>query len=225
MTKVVLVCTSAHTFKDHPTGVWLEECASPFYLFKAAGFEVTMASPLGGPIPIDGGSLAGDFLTDYSKKFLHDPEAMGAMSHSVKLSEIDVASIDGIFFAGGHGTCVDFVDCSTIKSVIETMTAADKVVSAVCHGVNVFVTCKKPDGTPFVAGKKVTGFTDSEERMVQLDKAVPFLLEEKLVELGSNFEKAAEWNCKVSVDGKLVTGQNPQSSEKAAEEVVKLLKA
>jgi putative intracellular protease/amidase len=224
--KIVVVCTSAADFQGHATGVWLEELAAPYYLFKEAGYEVVLASPAGGPIPVDAGSLAGDFFTEHGKKFMHDAAAVGALSHSVKVDAIDWSNksdVDGIFLSGGHGTCVDFINNPALKSAIESMFASGKVVAAVCHGPLALCDCIKPDGTPLVAGKQVAAFSDSEEQMTPYLSIVPFLLESKLKELGGKYEKGDDWGCKVCVDGKLVTGQNPNSSEEASKAVVTLL--
>ena len=151
----------------------------------------------------------------------HDGAAVGALSHSVKLDSIDFASgVDAIFLCGGHGTCTDFVDCPALKSAIETLYAAGKCVAAVCHGPTGLPQCNKPDGTPLVQGKVVTGFKDSEEIAVTLQDKVPFMLEAKLKEQGGKYESADDWNSKVCVDGNLVTGQNPQSSEACAVAVI-----
>ena len=164
-------------------------------------------------------------VTPAAKKFLHDPQGVGALSHSVKLDSIDWSSVDAIYLAGGHGTCTDFVGSASLKKAVETIYAADKVVAADCHGPVGLCHCNKPDGTPLVAGKVVTGFADSEEEAVQLTAIVPFLLETRMKELGGKYEKASDWASKVCVDGKLVTGQNPQSSDECAAAVIKLLGA
>ena len=222
--QIVLVCTSAPVLQGHPTGLWLEEAATPYYLFRASGLEVVLASPAGGPVPIDQNSMGGDFLTADCQKFLHDAEAVGALSHTVKLSDVDWSTVDGIYLTGGHGVCVDYINNATLKSAIETLYNADKVVAADCHGPIALADCCKPDGTPLVAGKCVTGFADSEEYAVQLASIVPFLIETKFVEQGAKYEKAAsDWHPKVCVDGKLVTGQNPASSKDCAQAVVDLL--
>jgi putative intracellular protease/amidase len=209
--------------KDHPTGLWLEEAASPYYIFKKAGHEVVLASPKGGPIPIDQQSVSTPFFTDEAKEFLHDGAAIGALSHSVPLADIDFSTVGAIFVAGGHGAPADLVDNAELKQGIETLYAADKVVAAVCHGPVCLAQCTKPDGTPLVAGKTVTAFSNTEETEVQLTSYMPFLLEDKFQEQGGHYEKGMDWTSNVRVDGKLVTGQNPQSSQEAAEEVVKLL--
>jgi len=226
MTKVVLVVTSAQELKGHPTGLWIEECAAPYYEFKKAGYDVIIASPQGGAVPIDASSLAEGFFTDAAKKFMHDAEGISKLTHSKKLGDIDFSTdVDAIFMCGGHGTCIDFHDNIILKNAIEKMYAAENVVAAVCHGPIALPQCKKPDGSPLVKNKLVTGFKDSEEIAVQLQNLVPFMLESKLREQGANYESAGDWISKVCVDGKLVTGQNPQSSEACAAAVISILSA
>lgn len=215
--------TSESDLKGHKTGVWLEELAVPYYMFRAKGYQVLIASVKGGEIPIDGSSLQGDFYVDASKDFINDEQAMGKLKNSMTLSEIDFHTVDAIYLTGGHGTCVDFITSPDLKKAIELLFAQDKVVAADCHGPIAFCNCVKPDGTPLVAGKTVTGFSDSEEDAVKLTELVPFLLEAKFKEQGANYEKGDDWSPKVCVDGKLVTGQNPQSSEVCAKAVAKLL--
>jgi putative intracellular protease/amidase len=222
-TKVVIANTSESDLKGHKTGVWLEELAVPYYLFRAKGYQVLVASIKGGEIPIDGSSLQGDFYVEASKKFINDEQAMEKLNNSLPLAEIDFKTVDAIYLTGGHGTCVDFITSPDLKNAIELLYANDKVVAADCHGPVGLVNCVKPDGTPLVAGKTVTGFSDTEEDAVKLTELVPFLLESKFKEQGANYEKADDWNPKVCVDGKLVTGQNPQSSDLCAKAVVKLL--
>ncbi len=224
--KVVIVATSSTTLANkHPTGVWIEELASAYYTFEEAGYDITISSPKGGPIPIDQNSLAEAFFTESAKKFMHDATAIGKLSHSTSIGDIDFSKgdIDAIFMAGGHGTCDDFIDCADLKSAIETMYEAKKVVGAVCHGPICLVDCVKADGSPLVKDLKVTGFSNTEEDAVQLSSLVPFLLETKFKELGANYERGDDWNSKVCVDGTLVTGQNPQSTEESAKAVVNLL--
>ncbi len=226
--KVLIVATSSPSLANkHPTGVWIEELASAYYIFEEAGYDITISSPKGGPIPIDEGSLTGDFFTESAKKFMHDAKALGKLFHSDTLADIDFSKgdIDAIFMAGGHGTCEDFINCPPLKSAVETMYETKKVVSAVCHGVICFADCVKKDGTPLVEGLTVTGFSNTEEDAVQLSSLVPFLVQTKFEEQGAKYERADDWHPKACVDGNLVTGQNPQSTEATAEEVVKLLSA
>ena len=175
---------------------------------------------------MDQNSLTGDFLTATAKQFLLDPVAMGQLFHSVKLDTIDFDAVDAIFLSAGHGVVVDFVDNPVLKAAIEGMhNAAGKPVAAVCHAPCALVQCIGADGKPLVAGKKVTGFANTEEDAVGLSDKVPFMLESKLQELGGAYEKADDWHNKVVVDGNLITGQNPQSSEECAKELVKQIAA
>jgi putative intracellular protease/amidase len=224
MVKVVILSTSAAFLGEFPTGVWIEEVAAPYYHFKDAGYEVVIASTAGGPVPIDGGSMAEGFFTDAAKKFMHDAAAVGELGHSIKLSTLDLSSVHAIYLAGGHGTCVDFHDNKDVKKAIETIYAAGNVVAADCHGPIALAQCNKPDGTSLVKGLKCTGFSNSEEAAVQLTSAVPFLIETKFKELGGEYSAAADWNSSVTVDGNLICGQNPQSSDECALAVIAFLK-
>lgn len=195
-------------------------------MFKGKGYEVIIASPNGGAIPIDAGSMSEGFFTEPCKKFMHDPAAIGQFSHSVKLDTLSFpGDVDLIYMPGGHGACVDFVNNPALKKAIEDMYNAGKLVSTVCHGPMCLIDCTKADGSPLVKGLKVTGFADSEEEAVGKTTVVPFLLESKLKELGGVYEKGADWNPKVCVDGNLITGQNPQSSEAAAAAAIAALSA
>eukprot|EP00929_Paragymnodinium_shiwhaense_P069802 TRINITY_DN3523_c0_g1_i1.p1 TRINITY_DN3523_c0_g1~~TRINITY_DN3523_c0_g1_i1.p1 ORF type:complete len:270 (-),score=81.83 TRINITY_DN3523_c0_g1_i1:489-1298(-) len=222
--KVVIVNTSAAYMGEHPTGLWLEETAAPYYVFKEAGFEIVLASTKGGVVPIDAASLGGDFFTEAAKKFMHDGEAVGKLCHTPALTEVDFATVDAIYLSGGHGTCADFVENAALKAAVEMVYGAGKVVAADCHGPIGLIQCNKPDGTPLVAGLKCTAFSNSEEEAVGLTSAVPVLIETKFKEQGGLFEAAADWNSNVAVDGKLITGQNPQSSDACAKAVVEALK-
>jgi putative intracellular protease/amidase len=221
-----MIPTSAGDLKGTQTGLWLEEFAAPYYLFKEAGYEIVVASPAGGPIPIDQGCMAEMFFTEPCKKFMHDADAIGALSHTVKLDTLSFpGDVDAIYLPGGHGACVDFVSNPTLKAAIETMLKEGKLVCTVCHGPICLIECTKEDGTPLVQGKTVTGFADSEEEAVQKTDIVPYLIEAKFKEQGAIYEKSADWTSKVCIDGNLITGQNPQSSEEAANAIIKALSA
>jgi putative intracellular protease/amidase len=222
---VVIVSTSASDLNGHTTGLWIEELAAPYYIFTNAGYTVTIASPKGGAIPIDVGSMQPGFFTDEAKKFMHDPEAYGKLSHSATIGTIDWSSVDAVYVAGGHGACADLTHDADLKTAIESVYAANKIVASVCHGVIALTDCQGPNGNALVSDKVVTGFANSEEEVVQLTKLVPFLLETKLKELGGKYEKADDWHPKVCADGNLVTGQNPQSSADVAKKVVEMLTA
>jgi putative intracellular protease/amidase len=147
------------------------------------------------------------------------------MSHSAKLDTIDFGdSIDAIYLTGGHGVDVDYINNPVLKAAIEKLYASGKIVAADCHGPIGLVDCVKPDGSALAKDKMVTGFADSEEKAVQMDHLVPFLLETRFKEQGATYEKTEDWGVKVCVDGNLVTGQNPASSEECAKAVIKLLK-
>jgi putative intracellular protease/amidase len=223
MPKVVIVCTSASDLNGHKTGLWLEELAAPYYLFRDKGYQVVVASPKGGEIPVDSNSLQGDAYVESAKDFMEDEQAQSKLRNSVKIADVDFSTVDCIYLAGGHGTCVDFVGNLELKQAIEKVDAANKVVAAVCHGPTGLVQCVKPNGKPLVAGRTVTAFSDSEEAAVNLGDKVPYLLESKLKEQKANYSKGDDWAPYVRVDGNLLTGQNPASSEMLAKEVVKIL--
>lgn len=181
---------------------------------------VDIASIKGGEIPFDKGSMQGDFYTSDCKKFMEDADAQSLAKNSKAIADIDVLSYSGIYMAGGHGTCTDFYGNQALYDVVDKAFANGKVVAADCHGPIGLLGCKKPDGTPLVAGKKVTGFTDSEEAAVGLTDKVPALIESEFRKLGADFQKGADWGVNVAVDGKLITGQNPASSVACAEAFV-----
>mmetsp|Transcript_83876 Transcript_83876/g.125745 ORF Transcript_83876/g.125745 Transcript_83876/m.125745 type:complete len:225 (-) Transcript_83876:79-753(-) len=223
MVKVVIVCTSSDNCMGHKTGLWLEEAAVPFYLFREKGFQVILASIKGGEIPIDQASLTGDFYVPAAKKFMEDEDAQSKLQKSIALADIDFGTVDAIYLTGGHGTCDDYVTSANLKQAVEKLFAAGKIVAADCHGPIGLAQCVKPDGTPLVAGKTVTGFTDSEENAVGLVDKVPFLIETKFKEQGAKFVAAEDWAVNTCVDGNLYTGQNPASSEELSQAVAKAL--
>mmetsp|Transcript_27386 Transcript_27386/g.74071 ORF Transcript_27386/g.74071 Transcript_27386/m.74071 type:complete len:227 (+) Transcript_27386:1452-2132(+) len=222
--KILIISTAADKLQDTATGLWAEELAAPYFLFKEAGCSVTVSSTKGGEIPLDQVSLQGDFLTEAARRFLNDDTCKQQLKASVPLSNIKFNEFDAAFIPGGHGACVDFPDNAMLASGLEQMLKAGKVVGSVCHGPMSFVGLKAADGQPFVKGKKVTCFTDSEERAVGKEKLVPFLLESKLKELGGQFECAPDWHPFAVRDGNLVSGQNPMSSLRTAELILEALK-
>jgi len=211
--KVLIVSTSADKMGDHTTGAWSEEITGPYYVFKDAKCDVTVCSIGGGDIPVDAGSLSEQFKTENDKKM--EAEGSGPLKGTPTLASLDVTSFDIVFFAGGHGTCVDY-PTDEVGAVVSKAAAAGKVVAAVCHGPMALVKAKAADGKPLVAGKSMACFTDVEEGQVGLTEKVPFLLETKMKELGATVKGGEPWSDTAVADGKLVTGQNPQSSVSCA---------
>ncbi|GAK13699.1 LOW QUALITY PROTEIN: ThiJ/PfpI family protein [Geomicrobium sp. JCM 19039] len=201
----------------HHAGIWLSEFAEPYEALKANGYEITVASPNGTDSPIDKNSLGEEGIPSGWK------EIADQLTKTVPLADVNSNNYSGIFLPGGHGTMFDFPDDENLKRLLQEFAEADKVIGAVCHGPAGLVNAELKDGTPLVQGKTVTSFTDSEERGVELEDQVPFMLETKLKERGASFVVADDWAEHVQTDGKLVTGQNPQSSIRVAEEFMKAL--
>lgn len=222
---ILIVLTSHDTLGDtgRKTGFWLEELAAPYYVFKAAGAKLTLASPKGGQPPLDPKSNEPDFQTDDTRRFEQDAEAKAALANTVPLHSVSHQAFDAVFYPGGHGPLWDLAEDKHSISLIETTLNASKPVALVCHAPGVLRHTKKADGSPLVAGKKVTGFTNSEEEAVQLTNVVPFLVEDELKKLGGNYTKGDDWQSYVLQDGLLITGQNPASSAQAATTLIQFL--
>ena len=224
--KVLFVLTSHDKLGDtgHKTGFWAEEFAAPYYKLADAGVDITIASPKGGQPPIDPNSESQDAQTEATERFYKDKELQQKLSQTKKLSEVKAEDFDAVFYPGGHGPLWDLTNDKDSIKLIENFASQHKPIATVCHGPAVLAQVKAPNGEPLVKGKKVAGFTNSEEEAVQLKDVVPFLVEDKLKELGGNYTKAGDWQPHVVTDGILITGQNPASSEPAAEELLKMLK-
>ncbi|MCD9197865.1 type 1 glutamine amidotransferase domain-containing protein [Aeromicrobium wangtongii] len=225
--KVLIVLTSHDKLGDtgEKTGFWLEELAAPYYEFKKAGIELTLASPAGGQPPLDPKSNEPDAQTDDTRRFQQDAEATAALASTVRLDSVDPASFDAVFYAGGHGPLWDLAADASSKALIEGTLAADKPVALVCHAPGVLRDVTAPSGAPLVEGKDVTGFTNTEEEGVGLTDVVPFLVEDMLKEKGGRYSKGDDWGPHVVRDGLLITGQNPASSAPAAAALVELLQS
>lgn len=223
--KLLMVLTSHDQLGNtgKKTGFWLEELAAPYFVFRDAGVDVTLASPKGGQPPLDPKSNEPDFQTDDTRRFEQDAVATEALAHTVKLGEIDQADYDSVFFPGGHGPLWDLTNDRNALSLIEDMLAADKPVALVCHAPGILTNVRSPNGEPIAKGRKVTGFTNSEEAAVQLVDVVPYLLEDVLKEQGANFSSTEDWGVHVVQDGLLTTGQNPQSSRQTAQTLLDTL--
>jgi putative intracellular protease/amidase len=218
MSTILMVLTSHDGLGNtgRKTGFWLEEFATPYYILKDAGLAVTLASPKGGQPPVDPKSDDPGSETEAMRRFKGDRQAQAALAHTVKLSEVSADDYDAVFYPGGHGPLWDLSEDRHSIALIETMYAAGKPVGAVCHGPAAFRHAKAPDDSPLVRGKSVTGFTNTEEAAVGLTDVVPFLVEEMLKQNGGNYSRAADWQPYAVMDGNLITGQNPASSEPTA---------
>ena len=225
--RVLMVLTSHDRLGDtgEKTGFWLEEFAAPYYRLLDAGVELTLASPAGGQPPLDPKSSQPDAQTDATRRFDADPDAQGLLADTAKLSEVSAEDYDGVFYPGGHGPLWDLaVDVDSI-ALIEEFMGQSKPVAAVCHAPGVLVNVTSANGDPLVKGRHVTGFSNSEEAAVGLTDVVPFLLEDRLQALGGNYSAGEDWQPHAVVDGQLVTGQNPGSSELVADKLLTALNA
>lgn len=219
--KRILIVVTSHDHIDatHPTGLWFEEFAIPYQEFLSQDFGITIASPRGGEVPVDPSSEpkaeeAGQTL-----------QARAVLRQALSLSEVRATDFDAIFLPGGHGTMFDLPENTTLQDLLGTFASQDRVIAAVCHGPAGLVGARLADGTPLVAGKTITSFTNDEEHAAKLDQSMPFLLESRLRELGGHFVVQPNWSDHVERDGKLITGQNPQSSRSVAKAVIEALQA
>ncbi|APW64502.1 MULTISPECIES: type 1 glutamine amidotransferase domain-containing protein [Arcobacteraceae] len=208
---------------DNKTGFWLEEFASPYYTLLDAGATITLASPKGGLPPLDPSSNAPDFQTQATKRFEADEQANKILANTIKLSSVKESDFDAVMYPGGHGPLWDLTNDEDSISLIEDFVKANKPVASVCHAPSVLLNVKLENGDYLVKGKKVTAFANTEEEAVQLQDIVPFLLEDELKQRGALYSKVEDWNSYSITDGKLITGQNPASSQAVAKELLKLL--
>ena len=224
--KILMVLTSHDQLGDtgKKTGFWLEEFAAPYFAFKDAGAQLTLASPKGGQPPLDPKSDEPDFQTEATHRFRKDSAAQAALASTAVLSTVRPEDYDAVFYPGGHGPLWDLAEDSYSIALIEAFIKAGKPVAAVCHAPGVLRHVKGTDGQPLVKGKRVTGFTNSEEEAVQLTKVVPFLVEDMLKEKGGIYSKGDDWASYVVEDGLLITGQNPASSQAGAEALLAKLR-
>lgn len=225
--KILMVLTSHDRLGDtgKKTGFWLEELSAPYYVFKDAGAEITLASPKGGQPPLDPKSDEPNSQTETTKRFKADEAALAQLAQTVRLDSVDQKDFDTVYYPGGHGPLWDLAEDPRSVGLIEAFIAAGKTIALVCHAPGVLRRVKNPDGTSFVNGRYLTGFTNGEEAAVGLTKVVPFLVEDELLGLGAVFSKVKDWGVHTVVDGQLITGQNPASSAEAAETLVAALNA
>ncbi len=223
--KVLFVLTSHSELGDtgKKTGFWVEEFAAPYYVMADDGIDVTVASPKGGQPPIDPKSEEPDAQTEATKRYYADEALKEKVAHTKKLVEMNSADFDAVFYPGGHGPMWDLFKDQDSIALIESFWSAGKPVAAVCHAPSALLNVKDEKGDPLVKGKKVTGFTNSEEEGVQLTDVVPYLLEDKLKAKGGIYSSGSDWSSYVVKDGMLITGQNPASSKAAAKELLAVL--
>jgi len=223
--KVLMVLTSHDQLGNtgRKTGFWLEELAAPYYAFKDAGAEIVLASPKGGQPPLDPKSNEPAFQTDDTRRFEADAQATAQLAATVRLDSVSQADFDTVFYPGGHGPLWDLAEDKHSIALIESFVAAGKPVALVCHAPGVLRHVKAANGRPLVEGKKVTGFTNTEEAAVELTDVVPFLVEDELKAKGGSFSRGDDWAPYVVGDGLLITGQNPASSAPTAERLLKQL--
>ncbi|WP_312589914.1 type 1 glutamine amidotransferase domain-containing protein [Comamonas terrigena] len=223
--KVLFVLTSHDRLGDtgHKTGFWLEEFAAPYYVFQDAGAEITLASPAGGQPPLDPKSDAPDAQTPATERFRGDPQAQAALAATTPLAQVNAQDFDAVFYPGGHGPLWDLANDAASIALLEAFERAGKPLGLVCHAPGALIHVQAANGQPLVSGRRVTGFTNSEEAAVGLSAVVPFLIEDEFTRLGGHFEKGPDWHEHVVTDGRLVTGQNPASSEGVAKALLSLL--
>lgn len=216
--KVLMVITSRDQLGNtgQKTGFWLEELAAPYYVFRDAGVEISLASPRGGRPPLDPKSTEPEFRTDLTLRFENDVAAEYHLDRAVRLDSVRQEGFDAVFYPGGHGPMWDLAEDRHSINLIESFVAAGKPIATVCHSTGTLRHVRTPDGKLLVDGKEVTGFTNSEEEEVGLSRVVPFLVEDEMLKLGAIFSKKANWAPHVVSDGLLITGQNPHSSGPAA---------
>jgi putative intracellular protease/amidase len=224
--KILMVLTSHDTLGNtgRKTGFWLEELAAPYFTFKEAGVEIVLASPKGGQPPLDPKSNEPSFQTDLTHRWERDAAAKAQLASTVRLDSVRQQDFDTVFYPGGHGPMWDLAEDPHSIALLESFVAAGKPIALVCHAPGALRHVKRPDGKAVVLGKKVTGFTNSEEEAVGLTHVVPFLVEDELKAKGGLFSKTQDWGVHVVTDGFLITGQNPASSGPGAKALLETMK-
>jgi putative intracellular protease/amidase len=220
--KVLMVLTSHDQLGNtgRKTGFWLEELAAPYYVFKDAGAQITLASPKGGQPPLDPKSNEPSFQTDITRRFEKDADANAQLASTIRLDSVKQEDFDTVFYPGGHGPMWDLAEDKHSIKLLESFVSAGKTFAVVCHSTGALRHVKTPEGKPFVEGKTVTGFTNGEEAAVELTKVVPFLVEDEMLSLGAIFSKVKNWGVHTVIDGQLITGQNPASSGPTARALI-----
>jgi putative intracellular protease/amidase len=223
--KILMVLTSHADLGDtgEKTGFWVEEFAAPYYAFKEAGLQITLASPSGGQAPIDPKSELDDFQTPATVKYYADAETQALIANTNVLAEMNAEDFDAVFYPGGHGPLWDLASNDNSIELIESFLKANKTVATVCHATAALLNVKDSAGEYAVKGKAISGFTNSEEAAVELTDIVPFLIEDELIKRGADYQKTDDWHAFAVQDGLFITGQNPASSVLVAEKLLNQL--
>jgi putative intracellular protease/amidase len=225
-TKVLFITTSHDKMADtdEKTGVWLEELAAPYYIFKEAGADITLASPEGGKVPLDPKSQAIILATLSTKRFLKDDEAMNFLSTAIPLEKVKDSDFDVIFLPGGYGLMWDLADNKKVRQLLEVFWGKNKPIGATSHGIACLLSLKNNKGEALIKGKQLTGIRNSEQNLSRLKDITPFLLESRVLSLGALYSKGEDYVSHVVKDGNIVTGQNPASSRGVAQKIIDLVK-
>jgi len=220
--KILFIATSHDKMGStgNKTGVWLEELAAPYYIFKDAGAQVILSSPNGGPVPVDPKSQSILTTTRNTKRFTADLEAMDFLSRSLPLEEVKAIDFDAVFLPGGHGPLWDISTNPVVKRLLEIFNADRKPIGAVCHGVAALLSLQNGNGEFLVKGRRLTAFSNSEEESAELINVVPFLLENELLSRGALYSKTANYLSYVVEDINIITGQNAASSKEVANKLL-----
>lgn len=223
--KILIVLTSHSQLgtTDGKTGFWIEEFATPYYIFEEAKAMITLASPLGGQPPIDPKSDTPENQTEATTRYKNDKNLLQLMATTSRLEEVSAKNFDAVFYPGGHGPLWDLATDKNSIQLLEDFWDDKKPIATVCHSPSVLLNVKDEEGNYLIKGKKVTGFSNTEEVAVQLDQIVPFFLEDELKNKGGIYSKMEDWESYMVRDGLLITGQNPASSKAVAEELLSVL--
>ena len=225
-TKILFIATSHDKMADtaEKTGVWLEEFADPYYIFKEAGASITLASPGGGRVPLDPKSQSIILATFNTKRFLKDEEAMNFLSNAMPLENVSDDDFDVIFLPGGYGLMWDLADSKKVRQLLEAFYSKNKPIGATSHGIACLLSLKNNKGEDLIKGKQLTGISNSEENLSRSKDVTPFLLETELLSIGALYSKGENYVSHVVEDGNIITGQNPASSKGVAQKIVDLVK-
>ncbi len=223
MPKALFILTSHDTLGDtgKPTGFYWEELAAPYWILSDAGWQIELASIKGGKPPADPSSAEGDAMTDEVRRLLADEAVMNKLENTTKVEDVEVSGCDIVFLPGGHGTMWDLPNSKALGDLLGRAFDKGAVVGAVCHGPAGLLSARLASGDPLVHGRRVAGFTNSEEDAVGLSDVVPFMLEDQLQAQGGHHQKGPDWQPFAIADGNLVTGQNPASSAEVARLMLK----